>query len=143
MGMLEVARDALKDVPISEVIRERLLLALDRLEETEAKVSASEKEIGRLQAQLEREQFDHEHTKNELQALQELLREQVRFVRGVEFRKSSRTGNEWQPFCPKCHLPIVFSTVPSYPMSCQDHHCGWTSSVESFQVESERRRELD
>src|SRR5436309_3546560 len=108
MGMLEVARDTLKELPISEVLRERLLFALDRLEETESKVSASQKEIGALQAQLERERLDHEQTKKELHALQEVLREEVRIVRGVEFRKSSRTGNDWQPFCPKCHLPIVF-----------------------------------
>src|SRR6516162_3429615 len=103
MSMLEVARDAIKDLPISEVIRERLSLAFDRLEEAERQITSLQTQIGSLQAQLERERLDHEETKKELKRLQELLHEEVRIVRGVEFRRGSRTGNEWQPFCPKCH----------------------------------------
>jgi len=143
MGMLEVARDAIKDLPVSEVIRERLSLAFDRLEEAERQIAILQTEKGGLQAQFERERLDHEQTKKELQRLHELLHEEVRLVRGVEFRKGSRTGNEWQPFCPKCHLPVVFSRDPSDPIFCQDQTvCRWVSGEDSSRIQHESRNSL-
>jgi hypothetical protein len=85
--MVEVARNALKDIPTSEVLRERVSLALDRLAEAERQIATLQAEKGGLQAQLERERIDHEQTKKELQPLQELLREEIRLVCDVEFRK--------------------------------------------------------
>jgi hypothetical protein len=108
MGMVEVARDALKNIPISEVLRERVSLALDRLAEAERQIATLQAEKGGLQAQLERERIDHEQAKKELQRLQELLREEIRLVCDVEFRKGVRTSGKWMPFCPKCHLPLAF-----------------------------------
>src|SRR5947207_3139031 len=102
MSLIEVARDALKDIPISEVLRERVSLALDQLADAQRQVELLQTEIGGLKAQLERERFDHDQTKKELNALSELLREEVRFVLDVEFRKGVRTGGKWKPFCPKC-----------------------------------------
>jgi hypothetical protein len=108
------------------------------LEETEGKITVLQTEKGGLQAQFERERLDHEQTKKELQKLQELMREEVRFVRGVEFRKGSRTGDKWQPFCPKCHLPVVFSKDPRHPIFCQDQHtCRWSSSDLSPEIHRE------
>lgn len=141
MGMLEVARDTLKDLPISEVLRERLSFALDRFEEAERQITSLQTQVGSLQAQLERERLDHEQTKKELQRLQELLREEIRIVRGVEFRNGSRTGNQWQPFCPKCHLPVVFAG--DGPIYCQDDtSCKWVSIADSSQIERESRELL-
>jgi hypothetical protein len=74
MGMVEVARDALKNIPISDVLRERVSLALDRLAEAERQIATLQAEKGGLQGQLERERIDHEQAKKELQRLQELLR---------------------------------------------------------------------
>ena len=85
MGMVEVARDALKDIPISEVLRKRVSLALYRLAEAERQIATLQAEKGDLQAQLERERIDREQTKKELQPLQELLREEIRLVCDVEF----------------------------------------------------------
>jgi hypothetical protein len=138
MGLAEVARDALKEIPLSEVLRERVSLALDRLAEAERQIAVMQTEKGGLQAQLERERIDHEQTKKELQKLQELMREEVRFVRGVEFRKGSRTGDKWQPFCPKCHLPVVFSRDPRDPIFCSDQHtCRWSSGDLSPEIQRE------
>ena len=140
MGVVEVARDALKEIPLSEVLRERVSLALDRLAESERKIETLQTEIGGFKAQLERERIDHEQTKKELQRLQELLREEIRIVLGVEFRKGSRTDDLWQPFCPKCHLPVVFSRDPSNQIFCQDHKgCGWVSGADSSQVQQQSR----
>ena len=127
MSLVDVARDALKEIPLSEVLRERVSLALDRLAEAERQITVLQTEKGGFEMQLERERLDHEKTKKELQRLQELLREEIRLVLGVEFRKGSRTGDKWQPFCPKCHLPVVFSRSPSDPIFCQDQRvccCG-------------------
>src|ERR1700730_11529856 len=63
MEMVEVARDALKDIPISEVLRERVSLALDRLAEAERQIATLQAEKVGLQAQLERERIDHEQAK--------------------------------------------------------------------------------
>lgn len=140
MGLLELASDAIKDLPVSEVIRERLSLAIDQSKVLETQVGELQAKIGGFQAQLERERLDHEQTKKELQRLQELMREEVRFVLGVEFRKGSRTGDVWQPFCPKCHLPVVFSREPDSPVYCQDHHgCRWVSIADSSRIERESR----
>jgi hypothetical protein len=136
VGMIEAARDALKDIPISEVLRERLSLTVDRLEETENKVGSLQSENGGLQAKLEREQLDHEQTKQELQKLRELLQEDVRFVRGVEFRRGARTGGKWEPFCPKCHLPVTYSHDPTDPIFCNDFaQCKWHSGARSWEVQ--------
>ena len=137
MGMVEVARDALKDVPISEVLRERVSLALDRLAEAERQIATLQAEKGGLQAQLERERIDHQQTKKELQPLQELLREDIRFVCDVEFRKGVRTSGKWMPFCPKCHLPLAFPQNPVHPTCCSDSDCGWASDTPSHSVQRE------
>ena len=137
--MIEVARDALKDIPISEVLRERVSLALDRLAEAEGQIATLQAEKGGLQAQLERERIDHEQTKKELPRLQELLREEIRLVCDVEFRKGVRTSGEWMPFCPKCHLPLAFPQDPVHPTCCSDCDCGWVSNTPSHSVQRESR----
>ncbi|MBI2812921.1 MAG: hypothetical protein HYX71_01395 [Opitutae bacterium] len=38
MGLLETARDALKDLPVSDILRERLSLALDQATASEKKI---------------------------------------------------------------------------------------------------------
>ncbi len=135
--MVEVARDALKDIPISEVLRERVSLALDRLAEAERQIATLQAEKGGLQAQLERERIDHEQTKKELQPLQEWLREEIRLVCDVEFRKGVRTSGKWMPFCPKCHLPLAFPENPVHPTCCSDSDCGWGSNTPSHTMQRE------
>jgi RNase P subunit RPR2 len=137
MGMVEVARDALKDIPISEVLRERVSIALDRLEETERQIATVLAEKGGLQAQLERERIDNEQAKKELQQLQELHREEIRLVCDVEFRKGVRTSGKWMPFCPKCHLPLAFPQNPVQPTCCGDCDCGWVSNTSSHSLQWE------
>jgi len=131
MGLYESAKDALKEVPMADVIRERLSLALDRLAEAESQIATLQTEKGGLEAQLGRERVDQEQTKQELQALKERLHEDVRFVHGIEFRCGTRTGESWLPFCPKCHLPISFSDQRTMPY-CNDAGCGWVAENTSM-----------
>jgi len=128
VGLIDVAKDTLKDLPISEVLRERLSLALEQSAVFERQVGELQAEKGGLQAQLEREHADHEATKKKLKNLEETLREETRFVHDVEFKRGTRTGNEWKPFCPKCHLPLAVPNRADWPFTCSDGECGWASS---------------
>jgi hypothetical protein len=66
-----------------------------------------------------------------------LLREEVRFVHDVEFRRGVRTSNEWKPFCPKCHLPIALRERQAGRPFCNDRTCNWFSAVECLLVTTE------
>ena len=82
MSLIDTARDALKDLPVSDIVRERLSLALDRLLDAESKIEALQSEKGSLHGQLERERTDHQKTQQELQALRDTWREEIRFSSG-------------------------------------------------------------
>jgi hypothetical protein len=140
MSLIEVARDALKDIPISEVLRERVSLALDQLADAQRQIEVLQTEKGGLSAQLERERLDHEQTKKELTQLKELHREKIMFLRGIEFRRGETTGRAWLPFCPKCHMPISFMDDQSEPVKCSDRSCTWASNIASKTVDSDMRQ---
>ncbi len=128
MSFIQAARDALKDLPVSEIAHERLSLALDRLAETEVKNEALTLEKNSLQAQLDRERRDHKQTCQDLQRLKDEHTEEARIYKMVEFRRGKRTGGKWVAFCPKCHLPAGANKDPAYgtpQIYCNDHHCGW------------------
>ncbi|HUJ09441.1 MAG TPA: hypothetical protein VL171_05390 [Verrucomicrobiae bacterium] len=124
MGLLETAREALKDLPVSDVIRERLSLALDQWAASERQASDLRAKVGRLEGMLEIERRDREKAQQELQRLRQEYQEEVRIEQTIEFRRGIRTSGKWSPFCPQCHLPAYAgeqSTVCS-------GHCGWVAS---------------
>jgi len=129
VSLIETARDALKNIPMSDILRERLSMTIDQLAISEAKVEVLQRENGKLASRLDQEQFDHNQTKQELQALRDFHAESIRFVHDIEFKKGVRTGNKWLPFCPKCHLPIVIGDKPDGYPYCPDSKCGWSSSL--------------
>jgi hypothetical protein len=140
MSLVQVARDALKEIPFADVLRERVSLALDRLAEAEAKIETLQSENGGLKSELERERVNHEQTKQELQRLKDQLQEEIRFVHDVEYRRGIRTGGKWQPFCPKCHLPIMMPEGFTNRFACcNDSACGWSSGVISGSIQNEVR----
>jgi hypothetical protein len=124
MSLIDTARDALKDLPVSDIVRERLSLALDRLSDAESKIEALQAEKGSLHGQLERERTDHQKTQQELQALRDTWREEIRIHRGIEFRHGNRTADEWAAFCPKCHMPGS-NFEGNLDVSCSDGACKW------------------
>lgn len=98
MSFIDNARAALQALPISDIVRERLSLAVDRLAAAEAQVAELQAKIEVLQlqasslaAQLERERLDHQQAREELQRLKEHS-EEVRIVHRVEFRRAGRIG---------------------------------------------------
>ena len=140
MGLVDIAKEALKEIPLSEVLRERISLALDRLAEAEEKIEALQTENGGLKAQLEREHIDHQQTKSELQRLKAEHVEEVRVAYGVEFRRGERTGGKWRPFCPKCHLPMgVIAWSAGVPYCNDETNCRWVSNVSAFEVLQEAK----
>ena len=125
MSFIDTARDALKDLPISDIVRERLSFALDRLTDAEAKIDTLQTDKGGLHAQLERERLDHKQTRDELQRLKDELSEDIRIHGLVEFRRGKRTGSKWLAFCPKCHLPAADIISSGEPLIYCSGNCGW------------------
>ena len=126
MSLIDTARDALKDLPISDIVRERLSLALDRLAEAEARIDALQSENGGLKAELERERRDHQQTNQQFQRLKDEHGEEIRIHRAIEFRRGKRTGGHWMPFCPKCHMPAL--ATKDLNAGCTAD-CGWVTDV--------------
>ncbi len=138
MSLLTTARDALKELPLSDIVRERLSLALDRLAEAEAKIEALQAENAELKAEnrslraeLEGVRRDHQQDKKELRRIQDEHAEEVRVHGGVEFRRGKRTGGGWVPFCPACHLPADLSLGI---IRCAGAGCGWQVLLSDEQV---------
>ncbi|MGB7749224.1 MAG: hypothetical protein WBN75_18280 [Verrucomicrobiia bacterium] len=127
MSLIDTARDALKDLPISDIVRERLSLALDRLTEAEAKIEALQSENGGLKVQLENERLDHHQTKEQLQRLLYEHSEEVVIHSGIEFRRGKRTRSKWMAFCPVCHVPADVTVFPK----CPNTKCQWQPTVMS------------
>lgn len=126
MSLLETARDALKELPLSDIVRERLSLALDRLAEAESKIEVLQTENGSLKSQFERERLDHHQTREEVERLKQQLAEEVRFHRGVEFHRGKRTGGKWVAFCPICHAPAEGNV--SF-VTCPNPKCKWMVTI--------------
>lgn len=123
MCLVESARSALKESGISEVLRERLSLAVDQLAESERKTEALQMENGRLRALFERERDDREKAQEELQRLRKEHEEEVVIENGIEFRRGRRTRNKWMAFCPKCRMPVLQSEDERWALCTAD--CGW------------------
>ena len=105
MSLIDIARDTLKEIPMADILRERLSLALDQSAAFERQVGELQSKVGGLDAQLERERADHKQTREELRRLKEEHEEEIRVFSTTEFRRGKRTGGVWMAFCPKCHLP--------------------------------------
>jgi hypothetical protein len=125
MSLLEIARDTLKEIPMADVLRERLSLARDQFADAERKTSSLQSEVGALKAQLEQERVDHKQTQHELQRLKEEHAEEVRIHRSIEFRRGQRTSGKWMAFCPKCHLPAAHPQNQTAIAACPDGACKW------------------
>jgi Pyruvate/2-oxoacid:ferredoxin oxidoreductase delta subunit len=53
--------------------------------------------------------------------------EEIRFHSALEFRRSKRTGDQWMPFCPKCHIPALVDHSQNDYVVCTG--CEWCSLV--------------
>lgn len=131
MGLIDTARQTLVELPISDILRERLSLAVDYAADLERKVSTLQSEVGNLQGQLERVTLDHNQCREQYQRLQKEHEEETRIWSTVEFRRGKRTDGQWVPFCPICHSPVSASVPhPLGQVACSGK-CGWLSGIPS------------
>jgi hypothetical protein len=128
MSLIDVARDTLKEIPMADILRERLSLALDRLDDAERSIGVLQADLGSLRAQLEIERSARHASERELRLLKEEHAEETRILRGFEFRRSRRTEGKWLPFCPKCHMPIHEISLEDGLVGVCSGRCGWMSN---------------
>lgn len=122
MSLFELARDTLKEIPMADIMRARLELALDQSALQEKEMSGVREENAELKAELKIARLEMEKRSADLQRLRDEHSEEIRIHHTIEFRRGKRTGGKWMPFCPKCHLPV--STMTGL-FSCSDPKCGW------------------
>jgi hypothetical protein len=133
MSYLELARDALKQIPMADLLRERLQLALDRLEDAESQKAVLQAEKAALQAALDAEKMEHKETKQQLRDLEQTHGHELRFSHGIEFRRGLHTGGVWLAFCPACHLPADLSVGL---VRCGNKACKWSLLYSAAQIEA-------
>ena len=129
MSLIETARKTLTELPISDVLRERLSLALEESAATEKKCERIQMQFVETRAVLKTCTEERDHLRDQLAEFQRKHEEEVVLLKSVEFRRGKRTGEEWTPFCPKCHLPLVISRHGGDFVACNDQkECGWQYS---------------
>lgn len=126
MGLLETARDALKDLPVSDILRERLSLALDQATAAEKKIEAMRDENAELKAEIKIARADAEKKSAELEALRKEHEEEVVVLDSLVFKRGKRTLGRWVPMCPVCDLPLSIDRGKPYPVQCaRSRTCDW------------------
>jgi hypothetical protein len=116
----------------AEVLRQHLAFASDQFVALDRKASELEREIGKLDAELQREKLDRDKAQQELQRLKDEHEEETAYHDCILFRRGKSTQNKWMGFCPKCKLPLALlvpgtNTARAY---CTDtSKCGWATPV--------------
>jgi len=132
MGLIDIARDTLKDIPMADILRERLSLALDQSAQFESKIETLREDNAEIRAQLRTMTAERDKTREELQRLKDEHSEEVQIHYTIEFRRGQRTAGCWKAFCPKCHLPALVSGVSC--VICPDPDCKWGSTLPVTQL---------
>lgn len=126
MGIFDSFKKTVADLPISDIYKTRIDLALDQLADSERQIAVLQTENGKLQAQLQMAESERSKTQRELQKLQDEHAEEIQIHQLVEFRRGKRTAGKWQAFCPKCHMPLVDQqNARRVHMACCTAMCGW------------------
>jgi hypothetical protein len=116
------------------VIAQQLSFAKDQFAALDRKASEQEREIGKLEAKLEREQLDRDKAQQELQRLQKEHEEEIIIHHCIEFRRGKRTSGKWAAFCPKCHMPAIQRPSTIY-VNCSDGiSCKWAVRVDTATI---------
>jgi len=116
------------------ILSQQLSFAKDQFSDLERKVADLQTQIGRLDAQLEREREDHKLARADLQRLKDEHAEEIRIYRSIEFRRGKRTDGKWLPFCPKCHMPAGWTQKHGSLVGCTAG-CGWVTNQMASHLE--------
>jgi hypothetical protein len=100
------------------------------------KVKILEAKNAELQKQLDSCRQAFQALQKENRDLAGQLAEGLIFHMGTEFRRGRTTGNEWQAFCPVCHLPT--KAVEGYErlglICCKAPICSWKSEFSALDL---------
>ena len=128
--MIDVARDTLKEIPMADILRERLSLALDQSAALEREKAELQAKCAKLEAQLDIVTLDRNETRKELQRLKDESCEEIVIHEMVEFRRGKRTGGKWMAFCPKCRMPAADDQMPGgRRIAYCTAQCGWRVEI--------------
>jgi hypothetical protein len=61
----------------------------------------------------------------QIRALQKQMEIKERLHRGILFKSGRHTGGQWQPFCPKCELPVYDVMAGGDRWAHCSAACGW------------------
>lgn len=128
MGIFDSIEKLITEHGSAAIISQQLAFARDQFDAMERKVSDLQTQVGRLDAQLERERSDHKQAREDLQRLKDEHAEEIRISKLIEFRRGKRTGGKWMAFCPKCHLPAGDTRSNGAPLvfcTAKFEDCGW------------------
>lgn len=131
MSLLDLAVSTLKELPVSDIVRERLSLAFDHAAVLERQVAELQAKVAELQVRLKDCEANKQRAEDEIRRLNDQLAEEVRIHSGIEFRRGKRTQTAWLPFRPACHLPLDLSTGF---VKCPSGRCGWNILLSARQV---------
>jgi hypothetical protein len=128
MSLIDVAKSTVGGLVISDVLKERLSLALDQAAQFEGQVEDLRTTCADLKAELKSVQLDRDKTREALQRLQKEHEEETVIHSFLEFRRGKRTQNKWMPFCPKCHMPAAI-THDQFPKVYCVASCGFLTNA--------------
>ena len=129
-------KSALTELPISDILKARLELAVDQAVAFERQVEDLQTKAADLKAQLNVVATDRKQARDELDQLQNEHVEEIRIYHGIEYRRGKRTGGDWMAFCPSCHLPCDLSNEV---IMCSSIKCGWQTSYPIEQIDLDIR----
>lgn len=109
MGIISDIRDALKEIPLSDILRERLTTAERAIEELEKENINLKKENTRLKK--------HNNELTEELAKLRVNREEFVEARGAFFKRKPAGGYYETVYCPSCKMPLS-SFGGDFPYCC-------------------------
>lgn len=109
MGIISDIREALKEIPLSDILRERLTTAVRTIEQLEKENVNLKQENARLKEQNNKiveqlEQF-------------RISRDEFVEARGALFKRKPGGGYHEAVYCPRCKMPLS-SFGGDFPYSC-------------------------
>ena len=136
MSMFDSLKKTIADLPISDIHKARLELALDRSAELETKLESLQSEHADLKAELKVVALDRDYQKREYDRLVQEHSEEIRIHKMIEFRRGKRTGDKWMAFCPQCHMPVKDVAGNNGIVAVCSSRCGWSGSVIGTSLEA-------
>lgn len=130
MNPVDLIEKAISEHGSAKILKTHLAFAKDQFVALERRASELEREIGNLQAKLQREQVERDKAQQEARRLQLEHEEQVSIHNAIEFRKGKRTGTKWLPFCPNCHMPAEPSVLIGKNVAICSKRCGWHARIQ-------------